>query len=395
MGEVGIGDTDEFANTDIDGILEAGVVNDSGNSEGGDSDAENEACVDEDGVPDEEDEEDAADEEDEENEDSEDFEGETDDNEEGDSDEDMFVSAMGKSIHPSQTQKSTTLGTPIKKLTPPKESDIPDLSIILNVNSLEANLACSENNTVTLKTEKFTFDWASFTKMPLMLDLMSIEAQKLSLQHSTSPLPLLENCHLITALKMDTDFDRSIQRILAAVNVIGASIRPDFKEKGHNIWEQLLLYQSAFDEAPVLGYEPPQVITDLHTHLIDSKIVYGTTPDDLLKKHQYFNYNLDAELLFSNLSLNTKILVNQPEHVITVITDGMKFKLNRATIVEMDFDIEVLIKNDVVLSQSNNLVPPEVDVKLTVERVKVLGFGVEKCGILRLSLLSFDQNFKI
>ena len=89
MGEVGIGDTDEFANTDIDGILEAGVVNDSGNSEGGDSDAENEACVDEDGVPDEEDEEDAADEEDEENEDSEDFEGETDDNEEGDSDEDF------------------------------------------------------------------------------------------------------------------------------------------------------------------------------------------------------------------------------------------------------------------------------------------------------------------
>ena len=89
MGEVGIGDTDEFANTDIDGILEAGVVNNSGNSEGGDSDAENEASVDEDGVPDEEDEEDGVDEEDEENEDSEDFEGETDDDEEGDSDEDF------------------------------------------------------------------------------------------------------------------------------------------------------------------------------------------------------------------------------------------------------------------------------------------------------------------
>lgn len=132
-----------------------------------------------------------------------------------------------------------------------------------------------------------------------------------------------------------------------------------------------MLLAVAFNEAPVLGYEPPQVITDLHAHLNNTKIIFNTQPTNITKKHQHYNYDLNSEIIFSNLSLNTKILIDQPEHPIILIIDGLKFNLNQANLVETNLDVDILLKNDVLLRQNSNLVPPEVDVKFTIEKLKL------------------------
>jgi hypothetical protein len=64
-------------------------------------------------------------------------------------------------------------------------------------------------------------------------------------------------------------------------------------------------------------------------------------------------------------------MLDQPEYKVTIISDGFKVELDKAEILESNMDLDICVRNDVLLKQTTNEIPAEIEVTLTVDMLKL------------------------
>ncbi|XP_025070707.1 autophagy-related protein 2 homolog A [Alligator sinensis] len=78
---------------------------------------------------------------------------------------------------------------------------------------------------------------------------------------------------LVAAIRIHLDLDKNIKEFLVTVQLEGATMRHYMALPNQSWYTQLIEFLDVVDE-PILGYDPPTVITVLHTHLFSCAVDY-------------------------------------------------------------------------------------------------------------------------
>ncbi|KYO28151.1 hypothetical protein Y1Q_0009079 [Alligator mississippiensis] len=78
---------------------------------------------------------------------------------------------------------------------------------------------------------------------------------------------------LVAAIRIHLDLDKNIKEFLVTVRLEGATMRHYMALPNQSWYTQLIEFLDVVDE-PILGYDPPTVITVLHTHLFSCAVDY-------------------------------------------------------------------------------------------------------------------------
>ena len=125
------------------------------------------------------------------------------------------------------------------------------------------------------------------------------------------------NTKMVTVvLKQELEEERSIKRCLVAALLNNLTLRHQFLPVGHSFLEQLL---DIFDlqDTPVLGYEPPTYVTEVHFHVKDCALDYK--PIHLTSR---------AIATISSFALSSNVVADSPLSNLQIVMDNVNVHLS-------------------------------------------------------------------
>ncbi|XP_076819343.1 autophagy-related protein 2 homolog B-like isoform X2 [Clavelina lepadiformis] len=181
---------------------------------------------------------------------------------------------------------------------------------------------------------------------------------------------------LSIALKVVCEEKRALKHFVVAVMIQGMTIKHQFLPLGHSWFEQIIGIMDIEDE-PVVGYEPPAILTEIHFHARKCAADYQPL---------YLAPPLRVLATISSFSLSSNVVAGSPVSLLHMILDDSSVHLSDSTsmkrinrqhfVTVLDVNLlEVILKlaNSKAVQLNESEAPqdfPQID--LSIENVQVL-----------------------
>nr|CAB3224188.1 autophagy-related protein 2 homolog B-like [Phallusia mammillata] len=140
------------------------------------------------------------------------------------------------------------------------------------------------------------------------------------------------------AVRIEAEAKQPVKQYLLSCLVSQASMKHMFAPAGQTWFEQLLAFFDVMD-APILGYEPPPVLTEMHFHVQDSGITY---------KPKFMFPPLVSVVTIQSLSISSNIVAFSLESVLQVIIDNAAVYISNSACEDKDLSFVCVLNLNVL-----------------------------------------------